>query len=154
MNFARNADSFSSDSSQEKVRKPKQMPAIHKEGLLLKKSSKSRFGVSVWQKRYFVLNGSKLLIYNNANEFKSANPKEKTPPSKTIDLGQVTSVAFHYSRDAPVKSKKLFSAKNLEESRFDIYTPTRVFMLKSESNDIRESSRWVAVLRDAVDYSA
>ena len=153
MNFAKNRDSFSSsDSSQERQHKPS--PALKKEGFLLKKSSKSRFGVSVWQKRYFVLNGSKLAIYNNPNEFKSANAREKMPPSKTIDLGQVTSVAFHYSRDAPVKSKKLFSAKNLEESRFDIYTPTRVFMLKSESNDIRESSRWVAVLKEAVEYSA
>ena len=76
MNFARNADSFSSDSSHEKLRKPKKVPAIHKEGFLLKKSSKSRFGVSVWQKRYFVLKGDKLLIYNSSNEYKSTNPKE------------------------------------------------------------------------------
>lgn len=153
MNFAKNRDSYSSsDSSQERQHKPSL--ALKKEGFLLKKSSKSRFGVSVWQKRYFVLNGSKLAIYNSLSEFKSANEREKMPPSKTIDLGQVTSVAFHYSRDAPVKSKKLFSAKNLEESRFDIYTPTRVFMLKSESNDIRESSRWVTVLKEALDYSA
>lgn len=34
-------------------------------------------------------------------------------PNKVIDLSHVTSVNFHYDRDAPVKSKKLFKLKNL-----------------------------------------
>ena len=120
----------------------------------MKKSSKSNFGISVWQKRYFVLNKGKLFIYNNQNEYRSENPRELAPPSKTIDLSHATNIAFHYSRDAPIKSKKLFSAKNLEESRFDIYTPTRVFMLKSEINDIKESSSWVAALKEGIDFLA
>ena len=61
-------------------------------------------------------------------------------------MSHVTSVNFHYDRDAPVKSKKLFSGAALKESRFDIYTPTRTFMLRSENNDIEESTSWVAAL--------
>jgi len=110
--------------------------------------------VSVWQKRYFVLLKGKLMVYNTPEEYKSSNPKEMVPPSKTIDMSHVSNVAFHYSRNAPVKSKKLFSSQFLEESRFDIYTPTRVFMLKSEHNDIKDSSAWVAALKESVDFLA
>lgn len=96
----------------------------------------------------------KLMVYNSPKEYKSDDPRDLKSPSKVIDMSHVTNVAFHYSRDAPVKSKKLFSSKNLEESRFDVYTPTRVYMLKSETNDIKESSSWVAALKEAVDYLA
>ena len=68
-------------------------------------------------------------------------------------MSQVTSVNFHYDRDAPVKSKKLFKGgKNLKESRFDIYTQYRTFMLRSENNDIKDSASWVAALQEAVEF--
>lgn len=73
-------------------------------------------------------------------------------PRKVIDLSHVTSVNFHYDRDAPVKSKKLFKGKNLNESRFDIYTPTRTFMLRAENSDVSESATWVASLQEAVEF--
>ena len=73
-------------------------------------------------------------------------------PRKVIDLSHVTSVNFHYDRDAPVKSKKLFSGKNLNEARFDIYTPTRTYMLRAENNDINESASWVASIQESVEF--
>jgi hypothetical protein len=69
-------------------------------------------------------------------------------------MRHVTSVAFHYSRDAPVKSKKLFKQTNLDASRFDVYTPTRIYMLNTEDNDIEDSSSWVAALKEAVEFLA
>lgn len=161
MNFAARAnnDSFSSSDSTQlaKARRPGKKTAsflTRREGYLLKKSSKSRFGVSVWQKRYFVLAKGKLMVYNTPEEYNSSNPREKAPPSKTVDLSHVTNVAFHYSRNAPVKSKRLFTSQFLEESRFDIYTPTRTFMLKAENNDIKDSGAWVSVLKESVDFLA
>jgi len=67
-------------------------------------------------------------------------------------MSHVTSVNFHYDRNAPVKSKKLFKMKNLNESRFDIYTPTRTYMMRTENNDISESATWVASLQEAVEF--
>lgn len=75
-------------------------------GYLLKKSSKSRFGISTWNKRYFVLSRGKLVIYPSKKEYLL---ELDTKVSKTIDMREVTSVCFHYDRDAPVKSKKLHS---------------------------------------------
>ena len=73
-------------------------------------------------------------------------------PRKVIDMSHVTSVNFHYDRDAPVKSKKLFKMSNMNESRFDVYTPTRTYMLRAENNDISESATWVASLQEAVEF--
>ena len=73
-------------------------------------------------------------------------------PSKVIDISHVTSVNFHYDRDAPVKSKKLFRGSTLQESRFDIYTPTRKFMLRAENNDVVDSTAWVAALKESVEF--
>lgn len=67
-------------------------------------------------------------------------------------MSHVTSVNFHYDTNAPVKSKKLFKLKNPNESRFDVYTPTRTYMLRSENNDISESATWVASLQEAVEF--
>lgn len=67
-------------------------------------------------------------------------------------MSHVTSVNFHYDRDAPVKSKKLFKGVALKESRFDIYTPTRKFMLRSENNDVVESTSWVAALKESIEF--
>ena len=55
-------------------------------GYLLKKSSKSLFGVSVWQKRYCVLSKGKLYIYKDEKEVYSENFREIAQPSKTIDM--------------------------------------------------------------------
>lgn len=38
---------------------------IKKEGFILKKSSKSMFGISKWQKRYIVLEKDKLTFYSD-----------------------------------------------------------------------------------------
>jgi hypothetical protein len=40
-----------------------------RQGYLQKKSSKSRFGISLWQKRYFVLAKGKLLVFANEQEY-------------------------------------------------------------------------------------
>jgi hypothetical protein len=153
MNFARDSFTSSSDSDRRPAKKSASFLS-KREGNLLKKSSKSTFGVSVWQKRYFVLTKGKLMVYKSPKEYKSDDPRDLKSPSKIIDMSHATSVAFHYSHNAPVKSKKLFSMKNLEESRFDIYTATRVYMFKSETNDIKESSCWVSALKEAVDFLA
>jgi len=105
-----------------------------KQGPLLKKSSKSKFGISLWQERYFVLQKGKILIYGTEHEYLKSQIKDaenQVLPRKTIDMSHVTNVCFHYDRDAPRKSKRLFTSKNLEQSRFDIYTPTRVYNLKA-----------------------
>ena len=40
-----------------------------KQGFLEKKSSKSRFGFSVWHKRFCVLQKGKLLVFKDQNEY-------------------------------------------------------------------------------------
>jgi hypothetical protein len=77
----------------------------------MKKSSKSRFGISAWNKRYFVLVSGKLQIYASEKEYLLGN---KSQIKKTIDMRLVKSVCFHYDRDAPVKSKKLYKQQNLD----------------------------------------
>ena len=67
-------------------------------------------------------------------------------------MSHVTQVCFHYDKDAPVKSKKLFRLNSQDESRFDIYTPTRKFMLKAEANSLQDSVAWVAALREAIEF--
>mmetsp|Transcript_5195 Transcript_5195/g.6927 ORF Transcript_5195/g.6927 Transcript_5195/m.6927 type:complete len:88 (-) Transcript_5195:46-309(-) len=84
---------------------------------------------------------------------KSLDPNlMRVVPSKVIDMSHVTSVNFHYDRDAPVKSKKLFKGVALNEARFDVYTPTRKFMLRAEHNDVTESTAWVAALKESVEF--
>ena len=51
----------------------------------------------------------------------------KKIPKKQIDMKKVQNVAFHYDENAPIKSKKLNKKKEFDESRFDIYTPNRVY---------------------------
>jgi isochorismate synthase EntC len=53
---------------------------------------------------------------------------------------------MHYDENAPVKSKKL-EKKDREESRFDIYTPERIFMLKGEG--LIDATQWIDVLQKA-----
>jgi hypothetical protein len=53
-------------------------------------------------------------------------------------MSSVKQVTFHYDENAPVISKKL-KRKNNDESRFDIYTNTRTYMLKSDGNSLWDS---------------
>ncbi len=55
---------------------------------------------------------------------------------------------MHYDKNAPVKSKKL-EKQEKDESRFDIYTPERVFMLKADDSSLMEANDWVTVLTKA-----
>ena len=64
-------------------------------------------------------------------------------------MSTVTSVVFHYDQNAPIKSKKL-DKKDKDESRFDIYTPERIFMLKSDENSFFEANEWVTILSKIV----
>jgi len=59
----------------------------------------------------------------------------------------VKTVSFHYDESAPVKSKKM-SKKEKDESRFDIYTPHRIYMMKTEGNSVIESEWWLRILKD------
>lgn len=121
-----------------------------KEGWLLKKSSKSIFGVSVWQRRFFTLQKGKLLIFHSQKEQQIGGKRT------TIDMKQVQSVCFHYDKDAPVKSKKLFK-HGLDESRFDVYTAQRVFSFKADEmshDQMEDSVSWVASLKVAMEFFA
>lgn len=100
-----------------------------KEGYLQKKSSKSKFGITKWDRRYFILKDSKLYIYHS-----EADSKLKGSKRTTIEMARVSNVCFHYDIDAPVKSKKLGgrTMSNQDESRFDIYSTDRVYQLKAD----------------------
>lgn len=63
-------------------------------------------------------------------------------------MSKVSAVAFHYDQNAPVKSKKLKKKGGKDESRFDVYTPNRVYMLKSEGESLIESEWWVRILKE------
>lgn len=70
----------------------------------------------------------------------------KKIPKKHIDMGKVQTVIFHYDQNAPVKSKKM-SKQDKDESRFDIYTPNRTYMMKSEGSSLIEAEYWVRILK-------
>jgi hypothetical protein len=99
-------------------------------------------GISKWAKRYVVLNNDELILY------KDSDMKEK---KTVILLNKVQTVVFHYDENAPVVSKKLRKSER-DESRFDVYTKGRTFMLKTEGNSIWESEAWVRVLRQAAEF--
>lgn len=63
-------------------------------------------------------------------------------------MGKVKAVNFHYDENAPVKSKKM-SKKEKDESRFDIYTPNRTYMMRTEGNSLIESEWWVRILKES-----
>jgi|LauGreDrversion4_2_1035121.scaffolds.fasta_scaffold21706_4 hypothetical protein len=97
--------------SKKRVKGKKVNEDFFKEGWVLKKKRKSMFGQ--WDKRYLVLDGSKLSFYLDS---------EKKTLNKTLDLssGVVTGIWFHYDENAPSASKKI-GQKEIDESRFDIY---------------------------------
>lgn len=109
-----------------------------KSGYLWKKQAKQFY--SAWDRRFVVLDGSKLLFFED---------EKMKREGKIIDLTKVNFVSFHYDEDAPIKSKRL-SNKEKDESRFDVYTPDRIFMLRSDGNSVFEANAWVETIRKAV----
>jgi len=95
---------------------------------------------SAWNKRYLVLDNDTLYFYEDDTKKKQSN--------KVIKLSTVSAVSLHYDKDAPVKSKKL-EKRDKDESRFDVYTPDRVFMLKADEGSFFEAGDWVSVLTKA-----
>ena len=82
-----------------------------KQGYLDTKSSKTLF--ARWQKRWFVLVKGKLLVFNSDQDYLNSlldknKCNKKYQPSQVIKMSAVNSVCFHYDRNAPRKSKKLF----------------------------------------------
>lgn len=110
---------------------------MFKEGYLWKKKSKAIFGG--WNKRYLVLENDKFIFYED---------ESKKVPSKHIDMTKVKAVTFHYDEEAPIKSKKL-TKKDKDDSRFDIYTPNRTYMMKSDGVGLWDAQDWVRVLKAA-----
>mmetsp|Transcript_45248 Transcript_45248/g.33023 ORF Transcript_45248/g.33023 Transcript_45248/m.33023 type:complete len:125 (+) Transcript_45248:144-518(+) len=106
---------------------------------MLKKSSKSVFGLSKWQKRYLVLDGDKATFFEDGSKKKA---------KKVILMSSIKQIAFHYDENAPVKSKKM-KAKDNDETRFDVYTQSRKYQLKPESGSIWDSQEWVKLLEQA-----
>ncbi len=100
----------------------------------MKKKSRTIF--TQWNKRYFVLDNDKLYVYEDDSKRKL---------KKVIDICGVKGVNFHYDEHALVQSKKL-QVKGKDESRFDIYTPLRQFMLRTEEENIWEAEGWVQAL--------
>ena len=86
-----------------------------------------------------MLENDKLTLYEDHS---------KKSSRKTIDMSQVKVVCFHYDEKAPVKSKKL-SKKDKDESRFDIYTPSRTYMMNTDGNSLIEAESWVRLLKQA-----
>ena len=63
-------------------------------------------------------------------------------------MSKVKAVCFHYDESAPVKSKKL-EKKDKNDSRFDIYTPSRTYMMKTDGVSLWEAEDWVNILKKA-----
>jgi hypothetical protein len=63
-------------------------------------------------------------------------------------MKKVNFVSFHYDPTAPVKSKRL-SNKEKDESRFDIYTSDRIFMMHSDEKSVHESLEWISAIEKA-----
>lgn len=116
--------------------------SMQKGGWVLKKATSSYMGMANWQKRYLVLNKDKLFFFDSEE---SAQGEAKA--KKMVDMGNVKCVCLHYDHNAPIKSKKLQKGEKNDLSRFDVYTPGRVFNLKSEHEDTENTDDWVEVLR-------
>ena len=106
-------------------------------GYLWKKQAKQFY--SAWDRRFVVLDGSAMLFFED---------EKKKREGKVIDLTKANYVSFHYDEDAPIKSKRL-SNKEKDESRFDVYTPDRIFMLRSDGNSVFEANSWVETIQRA-----
>lgn len=120
----------------------KPVTKFSKQGFLLKKSSKQFMGIGKWTKRYSVLDNDRLLFYSD---------ESKKEQKKVIMMKKVQTVVFHYDENAPTKSKKLRKSER-DESRFDIYTKGRTYMMKSVGNSIWDSEAWVRILRQSAEF--
>ena len=75
------------------IKVPKRQSFLEeKQGILEKKSTKSRFGFSMWNKRYCVLLKGKLLMFKSQQDYMKsldANSSVRIAPCKVIDMSQV-----------------------------------------------------------------
>ena len=114
----------------------------------MKKSQKSRFGISVWQQRYMVLTQDYLMLYHDDREHRQGINDNRT----VIPVEDINSACQHYSEAAPIKSKKLSKAEKLDNSRFDIYTKSRVYNLKCSVEEVNgtaslhQSQEWLRLI--------
>ena len=107
-------------------------------GWVLKRATATYMGMANWQRRYLWLKGDKLYFYAS-NDQKSTDEKAK----KVINMKNVKCVCYHYDQFAPIKSNKIDKKDKMDKSRFDIYTPGRIFNLKSEFEDSLNSDAWI-----------
>lgn len=112
-----------------------------KQGWILKKATTTYMGMANWQRRYLVLKNEKLFLYDGDT------PKDMLKAKKTINMSNTKCVCYHYDPNAPIKSQKLGKNEKNDKSRFDIYTPGRIFNLKAEHEDSFQSDDWLAVLQ-------
>lgn len=112
-----------------------------KRGWILKKATTAYMGMANWQRRYLRLDGDRLYFYD------SDAPKDMLRAKKMIDMRKVKCVCYHYDPNAPMKSQKLGKPFKNDKSRFDIYTPGRIFNIKSEHEDFDNSDEWLALLQ-------
>lgn len=117
-----------------------------KQGWILKKATSTYMGMANWQRRYLVLKNERLYFYDGDA------PEDLKKAKKMIDMRHTKCVCYHYDAFAPIKSQKLGKSQKVDKSRFDIYTPGRIFNLKSEFSDSLNSDDWLAVLQGCAAY--
>jgi hypothetical protein len=115
-------------------------------GWILKKAATTTLGLANWQRRYMYLENDKLYL------FEGDSAKEMEKAKKMINMKSVSCVCFHYDPKAPEKSRKLSKEHNQDKSRFDVYTPGRIFNLKSENQDGLNSDEWIGLLQKCAAY--
>ena len=112
-----------------------------KSGWIMKKATSTYMGMANWQTRYLVLKNEKLFMYDGDSL------EELKKFKKCIDMRNTKCVCYHYDQFAPIRSQKIGKGIKNDKSRFDIYTPGRVFHLKSEFEDGVNSDEWLQVLQ-------
>lgn len=110
---------------------------LAKEGYVMKKQHKSVFGA--WHRKYLVLEKDSITFFEDAT---------RKAAGKIVPLSSITAVSFHYDEKAPVKSKKR-DRQDKDETRFDVYTTERVYMLKADGDSFFEANAWVEILSRA-----
>jgi hypothetical protein len=111
-------------------------------GWVLKRATTTYMGMANWQKRYLWLKDEKLYFYGS-DDPKATDEKAK----KVINMKNVQCVCYHYDSNAPIKSNKMSRKDKMDKSRFDIYTPGRIFNMKSEFEDSLNSDLWISMLQ-------
>jgi hypothetical protein len=76
-----------------------------------------------------LLKDSKLYFYDGDE------PEDLKKAKKMVEMKTVKVVCWHYDEQAPNKSKRIDKADANDKSRIDIYTPGRIFNMKSEYED-------------------